>query len=182
MQHPTAWDPVYRAELEASRAFNKGKNARRTYSPITVASRRPRRTIQLDPFEDPRLQGAEESAESLAIPETYLGEDAGHPLGARPWAVSRDFSISSDPSCEEPLDDQPDRLYSQSQWGEVELLPSPAASDVPIPPSRSGRPGSPEADLEGQRGAQQIIACPDVITTAGRRSTTTPSFHTRTTS
>ncbi|KAI0079570.1 hypothetical protein K474DRAFT_1617326 [Panus rudis PR-1116 ss-1] len=41
LQHPSAWDPIYRAELEASRAFNQGR-PRRAYSPVSVISRHPR--------------------------------------------------------------------------------------------------------------------------------------------
>lgn len=151
LQHPTAWDPIYRAELEASRAFNRGRRGR-TFSPVSVASRRPRRKYPLDPFEDPRLQAHDESVEALEAPEVDSNEGAGHSLGTRPWAVSRDFSLSSAMSSEESVDHiQVDRLYSQSsRWGEAEVLPSPAPSDCPFPPSTSACPGSPVSEAEHQ--------------------------------
>ncbi|KAI0348654.1 hypothetical protein BDW22DRAFT_112554 [Trametopsis cervina] len=52
LQHPAAWDLMYRAELEASRAFASGRT-RRPYSPISVVSRTPHRAPTFsNPFSD----------------------------------------------------------------------------------------------------------------------------------
>ncbi|KAI0704932.1 hypothetical protein BC835DRAFT_1410268 [Cytidiella melzeri] len=52
LQHPSAWDPMYRAELEASRAFATGQS-RRPYSPVSVLSRVTTRSPgSMNPFSD----------------------------------------------------------------------------------------------------------------------------------
>ena len=54
LKHPAAWDHLYRAQVEASRAFKNGPRARRAaYSPISVNfSRTMHRRRASDPFED----------------------------------------------------------------------------------------------------------------------------------
>ncbi|KAJ3554697.1 hypothetical protein NM688_g2969 [Phlebia brevispora] len=171
LQHPTAWDPVYRAELEASRAFNGGRRGR-MYSPVSVASRRPKRTRPPDPFEDPRIGSADDMTDSLSVPAIYADEDAGHLPDVRPWAtVSRDLSSSSEASYEDSLEIHIDRLYTRSQWGEVEMLPSPAPSDYPYPQSASvsACPPSPYSG-EDVSIVQPMTAPADVSSHRNRRS------------
>ncbi|KAL4243540.1 hypothetical protein ABKN59_001109 [Abortiporus biennis] len=99
LQHPSAWDPIYRAELEASRAFHQG-NSRRPLSPISVVSRQQRRrddttSITRDPFQD-----------HASMPRT-------------------DSVISYEPS---PAPSISDRLYrpATNHWDSTIVLPSPA--------------------------------------------------------
>ena len=136
LQNPTAWDPIYRAELEAARAFRKVRLGRRTYSPVSVSSRRPRDTATSDPFEDPRFLEPVASNPSLAVPpsDVHISSENGVTLGTRPWAISRDSSVSSTTSFEDSAEARIDHLYSQWVGTDVEVLPSPAPSDCPEPP------------------------------------------------
>ena len=131
LQNPTAWDPIYRAELEAARAFRKGRLSRRAYSPVSISSRRPRYTTASDPFEDPRG----DRSTNLIVPG--LDKDGSREIGSiggnRPWAISRDFSVSSSTSLDDSADGRADHLYTQWAGKEVEVLPSPAPSDCPEP-------------------------------------------------
>lgn len=72
LQHPSAWDPVYRAELEASHAFARGRS-RRAYSPISVVSRVPRRAHTIaDPFEDLHRQPSRDSPSRAELPLPFM--------------------------------------------------------------------------------------------------------------
>ncbi|KAF7791960.1 hypothetical protein EIP86_002986 [Pleurotus ostreatoroseus] len=94
LQHPSAWDPIYRAELEAARAFKSSSRARPAYSPVSVMSRRPTRRgpLPTDPFEDPRS-----IVDRSPVPVDGSNEGAERPPTTRQWStIPRDFSISSE--------------------------------------------------------------------------------------
>ncbi len=138
LQHPSAWDPLYRAELEASRAFQRGQHAGRAYSPISVVSRRVPRGAPKDPFEDPRLHI---NTTTVTAADDRSSTGAGHSiLGARASYAASEFSTitgaSRDTSIANPgVDAGP--IYQHSDWSQPVVLPSPMSGDYPYPQSAS---------------------------------------------
>lgn len=130
LQHPAAWDPLYRAQLEAARAFNNGSRSRRDYSPISFTSSRPtQRRPTSDPFEDfvldtssarfePIPQGNDFSERSLS-PHSERSRQSSHDSDS---VVSAALSYGN-PSGEVDLTALP--FYSGGDWESTAPLPSP---------------------------------------------------------
>lgn len=74
LQHPTAWDSVYRANQVARRATNRGYRARSNRSPANVAPRRQTRPISDDPFEDSRYEVQSTTSSTSLIDEDRISE------------------------------------------------------------------------------------------------------------
>lgn len=153
LQHPSAWDPVYRAELEASHAFARGRS-RRAYSPISVVSRVPRRAHTIaDPFEDLHRQPSRDSPSRAELPLPFM-EFPQRTLSPtermRPWLTERQYSVSSTSSYEPSATNvqlHPDPLYSNIPWDSAVVLPSPVSGNYPSTVSMSsGRSDSPRSD------------------------------------
>jgi len=137
LSHPSAWDPMYRAELEAARAFHHG-NPRRPLSPISVMSRQPLRrddqSIAKDPFLDVRSTFSGYSYTGPSDPP--LGSPS-QPRGRRS-KLARNLSLSASTSYEpSPAPSISDRMYrpATSHWDSAVVLPSPVCRDTPISPA-----------------------------------------------
>lgn len=156
LQHPAAWDPLYRAELQASRAFAKGRSGR-GISPVSVVSRVPRRPLR-DPFEDmppmPATRDSrvytERSVNSVEVAQRGLSPPVQR---VRPWISDRQSSLSSTGSYELSAADvplHPDPLYSHMLWDSTAALPSPGSTHYPPSITRSSlRSESPHSDSRG---------------------------------
>lgn len=139
LQHPAAWDPLYRAELEVARILNK----RRPYSPVSAVA--PRFTTQSrppsNPFEDFVLNTSSTSLRSApksdSSSELSLSPSSRHPPQSRS-SISTS-SVSSEPiSYEEPpgprtheVDLSALPVYIGGEWGSTPLIPSPKSADYP---------------------------------------------------
>ncbi|OBZ79409.1 hypothetical protein A0H81_00652 [Grifola frondosa] len=168
LAHPTAWDPIYRAELEAAKAF-RNKHARRAWSPVSVASHwRPRRRdgTQGDPLGSTRSRG-DRSVNIPGIPP-YAG-----PSRVRSTSVrrTREFSISTSTSLAPSPSPTMDSVFQQSQWDGPVVLPSPDVADY-----ASTDASTPVSD------SHAIVSGPSTAPAhlQSRRSSSPPSFYSRT--
>lgn len=131
LQHPAAWDPVYRAELEASRAFS-GRNGR-SYSPVSVCSRvPPRAPLFTNPFAD--------------VHSVFSIADASRTSSTRRPRAPRTHSISS--SSRElinprQLNRSPSQTSSASGTSSISLASS--VGSVLLPPEPLFRRSAPES-------------------------------------
>ena len=94
LQHPSAWDPVYRAELEAAQAF--ARDRRRPFSPVSVVSRPGPRRAAMDPFEDFRANSSKDAlttAEMVSSSRYTLTGPVEQVIP--PFARSRELSVST---------------------------------------------------------------------------------------
>ncbi|EMD41768.1 hypothetical protein CERSUDRAFT_90344 [Gelatoporia subvermispora B] len=132
LQHPSAWDPIYRAELEAAKAFRL-KSARRAWSPVSVVSQwhpRRREGSTSNPFGNTRAaERPSEHVSSLRI-------------GSNSFNLSRRLSTSTTTSCLSSEDPTVDSIRRASRWDSAVVLPSPdfgdySSSDVSTPMSDS---------------------------------------------
>ncbi|KIP12582.1 hypothetical protein PHLGIDRAFT_262280 [Phlebiopsis gigantea 11061_1 CR5-6] len=139
LQHPAAWDPLYRAELEVARILNK----RRVYSPVSTIA--PDFTIQSrppsDPFEDFILSTSSASLRSAPNSDTSSElsqfSSSHHPPRSRSSVFTN--SISSEPlSYEEPLGPRTHDIdlnvlpvYIHGEWASTPPMPSPKSMDYP---------------------------------------------------
>lgn len=149
LQHPSAWDPMYRAELEASRAFRQG-NMRRPFSPISTISRRPLRRNNSEhenPFQD------SPGNRSIAPSSTYSFTPDNEPPYITPryesqaWRSIRDVPTSASLSDEiSPAPTPVDRLNTPMNWSSVLILPSPVPTEVPSPSTQGRFTESPSMD------------------------------------
>lgn len=137
LQNPAAWDPIYRAELEASRAFHNGLRSRRGYSPVSATiSRRPtQRRPPSDPFEDFQLDTG-----SSSLPPSLLHDDELEELRSNMPGRSRHASFVSDASehlsYEEPSTLEVDLTalplsISFDSWDGAGVLLSPKSGEYP---------------------------------------------------
>jgi hypothetical protein len=74
LQHPTAWDSVYRANQAARRVTNRDYRARSSHSPVDVAPRHRTRSILDDPFEDSRYEVQSTTSSTSLIHEDRVSE------------------------------------------------------------------------------------------------------------
>ena len=93
LQHPSAWGPVYRADLQVSQALRSNQQPHRALSPLGVRSFRPRAQSQSsDPFAD------FVPVADVSRPVTFGSEDfprEGGPPGLPTLSRSRQGSSSS---------------------------------------------------------------------------------------
>ncbi|OCH96527.1 hypothetical protein OBBRIDRAFT_787084 [Obba rivulosa] len=160
LQHPSAWDPIYRAELEAAKAFRQ-TSARRAWSPVSVVTQwRPRRRdgSTSNPFGSTRAT------------ERPLDHVSSLQLGSRSFSLSRRFSSSTTTSYLSSEDPTVDSIRRASRWDSAVVLPSPdlgdySCSDVSTPLSDSEgivrRPATAPAASwsrrdEGRRTSSQL--------------------------
>ncbi|CAL1696081.1 unnamed protein product [Somion occarium] len=132
LQHPSAWDPMYRAELEASRVFQQGLS-RRTFSSVSVISRRPRRrdwSSSSGPYQDLHNHS------SLYSPAVTERPSSGPShAGSRPWQTASQFSRTSvSMSCMSPSPSV-EHIPVPSHWNDTVILPSPGMAEFSVPPS-----------------------------------------------
>lgn len=134
LQHPSAWDPIYRAELEASRVFRQGR-LRRAFSPVSVVSRRPRWTA--DWSSSTGLHHDLHNQSSLYSPaNTERPSYSPSHAESRPWQTASQFSRGPRSiTCMSPSHST-EHIPIPSHWGDALVLPSPNMGDFsPLPHS-----------------------------------------------
>lgn len=163
LQHPSAWDPTYRAEQEVARTFQRGRHARRGLSPVSAASHwRPR-----------RRQG---SLDSMGLSEHSSHEGSLNIRGTSSQLPHLSINVSEDETaCRSTLyttssSPSPRSLCRPSDWGSAVVLPSPNIGEY----SSSGF-STPQSDSRG------IVTRPGASTPSlsVHRDSPRPSFDSR---
>lgn len=122
LQHPAAWDPVYRAGLEASRAFRQSQHPRRPVSPISVASRSSRRRTS-DPFADFTPDPNFVQPTTLIFDAPTVLPEVPHVARSRQGSNSSTISMSSEGTMSEvspEVDLAAMPLYNEGQYDRIE--------------------------------------------------------------
>ena len=134
MQHPSAWDPMYRAELEASKAFRQGP-PHRPFSPVSIISRRPRRTA--DWSSSTGLHHDLHNQSSLYSPaNTERPSSSPSHFESRPWQTASQFSRGSRSISYMSPSHSTEHVPLPNHWGDVIVLPSPPLGEFSsLPPS-----------------------------------------------
>lgn len=125
LHHPSTWDPVYRAELEASRAFPRDRRSRRAYSPVSVASRRPLRPMTPDSLDDISLSRHTSHADPTMYASLHVRNSSRYSSSTRSRRRSDLHSFEEVPEDTPPLPEKAHALkgVGQVDWDHI-LLPS----------------------------------------------------------
>ncbi|KAK7694521.1 hypothetical protein QCA50_001707 [Cerrena zonata] len=121
LQHPSAWDPMYRAELEAAKVFRQGR-PRRAFSPVSVVSRRPRRTADWSSVTG--LHHDLHNQSSLYSPaNTERPSSSPSHAESRPWQTASQFSRGSRSISYTSRSHSAEHIPMPSHWTDVVVFP-----------------------------------------------------------